>query len=171
MAPSFQFSQGEPAKIHSSPFPGLRCAGRLCSAELSCLSPMFLLLVHPKMRCWRRVPSSGTRLRALLLMILGRASPHCPICFPLNTNAFQVYLPITAYICLLYKYFCKAPFRSPQLHWAHCNCQLAGIYRYSDNICRSRCGTGSSHTRCWEKVECKYHIQLFLNIIFPNFGK
>lgn len=127
--------------------------------------------VHPKMRCWRRLPSSGTSLCSCCSCSLVRTFPYSPICFPVNGAAFQIYLPITAYSCLHYKYFCKVPLITPQLHLPHCNCQLVVIYRYCDSICRSRCGTGSSRARCWEKMEHKYHIQLFPNIIFPNFGK
>lgn len=165
MARGLQFSQGELAKICSSHFPGLRCVGRLCSVQLSITH--FSPAVHPKMRCWCWVPSSGTSPCACCSWSLVRTSPSRPIWFPL----FQIYLPIAAYSCLHYKYFCKAPLKTPQLCLLHCTCQLVLIYRYCDSICGSRCGTGSSRARCWEKVERKYHVQLFANIIFPNFGK
>lgn len=169
MARGLQFSQEEPAKIHSSHFPGLRCVGRLCSVQLSITN--FCPAVHPKTRCWCWVPSSGTSPCACCSWSLVRTSPSHPICFPLNGAPFQIYLLITAYSCLHYKYFCWAPLLTPQLHLLHCNCHLVVIYRYGDSICRSGCGTESSRARCWEKVEDKYHTQLFPNIISPDFGK
>lgn len=169
MVCGFQFSQGEPAEIHRSHFPGLRYIGRLCSVQLSCMSPIFLLLFTQKMRCWRRVPSSGTSLCVCCSWSLVWTFQYHPICSPLNGAVFQIYLLIIAYSCLHYKYFWKAPLITPQFHLPHCNYQIVVVYSYCNSICRSGCGTGNSRARCWEKINIKYSYFLILFLLtFEN---
>lgn len=158
MARGFQFSQGEPARIHSSHFPGLRCVGRLCSFQLSCVTPIFILLFTQN--CDADAGCHLVEQASVLAAHVPWYRPYRPICFPLN--GAQIYLPVTAYSCLHYKYFCNPPLITPQLHLPHGNCQLVVIYRCYGSICRSGCGTGSSHAKGWDtNTTYSYFLILF----------